>query len=301
MNRKGFTSGFTLIELLVVIAIIAILAAILFPVFNQVRERTKQTQCMTQMHDIGSALKLFKEDNNKYPTVLFGFAEVTGGGAPYTGGTAVASNISSLNYKPLFTKQNYLRDNIKFLCPDTLDKTAGPPTNLTTPKLTTSAVYPVGSPLAGSNYVYSPAIKHNMGADQDPNYNFIPPPTLPKILNSTNVYFYKYDNYDVQPKPNATLDGPDPSGAYELHYTLNWSLPQVYNTDPISTPADYAAYPNQLKYGNLADDSHTIITFCSEHVTNANSDKVLVLTLGLSTKAVDKKLFYSKGPLGILK
>lgn len=290
MNRKGFTSGFTLIELLVVIAIIAILAAILFPVFNQVRERTKQTQCMTQMHDIGSALKLFKEDNNKYPAALFGFVETTSAGSPlYTGGTATAQNISMLNYKPLFTKQNYLRDNIKFLCPDTLDKTAGPPTNLTTSKLTTSAVYPVGSPLAGSNYVFTFPLWHNIGYDLNPSYA----PFATSAYNGSKVYFYKYDNYDVQPKPNSTLDGPDPSGAYEVHYTLDWT--------GVQGTGDYAAHPNQLKYGNLADDSHTIITFCSEHVTNAHSDKVLILTLGLTAKAVDKNLFYTNGPLGILK
>src|SRR5690349_3905542 len=54
--------GFTLIELLVVIAIIAILAAILFPVFAQAREKARQSSCLSNMKQIGSALLMYVQD-----------------------------------------------------------------------------------------------------------------------------------------------------------------------------------------------------------------------------------------------
>lgn len=56
--------GFTLIELLVVIAIIAILAAILFPVFAQAREKARQSSCLSNLKQFGSAMAMYKSDND---------------------------------------------------------------------------------------------------------------------------------------------------------------------------------------------------------------------------------------------
>lgn len=58
MNRRGFT----LIELLVVIAIIAILAAILFPVFAKAREKARQSSCLSNARQLGTACMSYFQD-----------------------------------------------------------------------------------------------------------------------------------------------------------------------------------------------------------------------------------------------
>jgi prepilin-type N-terminal cleavage/methylation domain-containing protein/prepilin-type processing-associated H-X9-DG protein len=66
---KGKYKGFTLIELLVVIAIIAILAAILFPVFARAREAARASSCVSNLNQIGKAIKSYMTDwDDTYPT-----------------------------------------------------------------------------------------------------------------------------------------------------------------------------------------------------------------------------------------
>ena len=58
--------GFTLIELLVVIAIISILAAILFPVFQKVREKARQAACSSNEKQLALGVLMYAQDSDEY-------------------------------------------------------------------------------------------------------------------------------------------------------------------------------------------------------------------------------------------
>jgi len=64
LSSSARTAAFTLIELLTVIAVIAILAAILIPAVGKVRERANETKCVSNLRQIGLAMKMYAGENS---------------------------------------------------------------------------------------------------------------------------------------------------------------------------------------------------------------------------------------------
>jgi prepilin-type N-terminal cleavage/methylation domain-containing protein/prepilin-type processing-associated H-X9-DG protein len=100
MQRKR---GFTLIELLVVIAIIAILAAILFPVFQKVRENARAISCASNEKQIALGTIMYCSDaDENWPVQV-----QPGSWNGYSYDNTVMTNV-----------QPYIKSYGVFICPD---------------------------------------------------------------------------------------------------------------------------------------------------------------------------------------
>ena len=68
LARRARQAGFTLIELMVVLVIIGVLAALIVPNVLDRADDARMTAAKTDVNNLMQALKLYKLDNQRYPS-----------------------------------------------------------------------------------------------------------------------------------------------------------------------------------------------------------------------------------------
>ena len=94
-SRRRIQSGFTLIELMVVLLIIGVLAALIVPNVLDRADDARATAAKTDVNNLMQALKLYKLDNQRYPTSEQGLQSLL---------TKPASAPVPANWKPYLDK-----------------------------------------------------------------------------------------------------------------------------------------------------------------------------------------------------
>lgn len=112
MKLANARRGVTLIETIVVIAIIAALAAIAFPVFARARENARRSACVSNLHQIGLAIALYRADYDGIDPVKGRRLSHSEMGLPYHTGIEVL-------------KRDYIRSKEVLFCPSFAESRTG--------------------------------------------------------------------------------------------------------------------------------------------------------------------------------
>ncbi len=108
--KRSSHSAFTLIELLVVIAIIAILAAILFPVFQKVRENGRRTACLSNSKQFMLGILQYVQDADEAMPISYA--------VPNSVGPVAATLLNTPQAGVPAEIMPYIKSQDVFHCPD---------------------------------------------------------------------------------------------------------------------------------------------------------------------------------------
>ena len=169
VTLPGSTPGFTLIELLVVIAIISILAAILFPVFQTVRERARSASDASNLKQMALAWVMYTQDADEMsvPSGLIGLTDMSGTAVFWYGSVNFTTGVTREEDGPMWS---YMKTASVFGDPDA---TGIPPTTLGTSDYGYNFMYLGGYgnfypiPPAGPPYSFGPAPLASIQAPSD--------------------------------------------------------------------------------------------------------------------------------------
>ena len=92
---RGLQAGFTLIELMVVLVIIGVLAALIVPNVLDRADDARVTAARTDVSNLMQALKLYKLDNQRYPSADQGLQALV---------TRPTAGVAPPNWKPYLEK-----------------------------------------------------------------------------------------------------------------------------------------------------------------------------------------------------